>query len=74
MLPRLIISIIYALLPLASEETLGTTSLASIGAGMSAFAVLWETLGALEKGASAFESWSGRIDNFDTIVDIGSEH
>lgn len=60
----------YILLPLVPEEELSTTSLVSIGAGMSGFVVIWETVTALEKGACAFESWRGQADTFETIVDI----
>lgn len=72
LLPRLLGAIIYALLPLASEESLDATSLISTGAGISAFAVIWETIGGLEKCASVVESWRGKVENFDTIVHVGS--
>lgn len=68
--PRLLVAIIYALLPLVPEEELSSTSLVSIGAGISGFVVIWETVTSLEKGACAFESWKGQVDNFETIIDI----
>ena len=109
MLPRLLASIIYVLLPLAhptgvaegehnSPELharqhgsstaehqaaagpksggegggggLSSTALISIGAGISAFVVIWETITAMEKGAAPIESWSGRVENFDTVIDV----
>lgn len=70
LLPRLLVGIIYILLPLVPEEELSSTSLVSIGAGISGFAVIWETITSLEKGACAFESWKGQVDNFETIIDI----
>lgn len=39
---------------------------------MSAFAVIWEMVTALEKGAAPFESWSGRLEVYDTVVEIDS--
>jgi hypothetical protein len=39
---------------------------------MSVFVVMWEMLTALEKGAGAIESWRGRVEDFDTVIDIGS--
>lgn len=71
-LPRLLAAIIYALLPLASEEHLSETALISAGAGISAFVVIFETIGSLERGASIVESWKGKVATFDTVVDIGS--
>lgn len=71
-LPRFLAAIIYALLPLASEEHLGETALISSGAGISAFVVIWEMIGGLERGASFVESWKGKVATFDTVVDIGS--
>ena len=72
LLPRLLVSLIYVLLPLASNESLSSTALISTGAGISAFVVIWEMLTGLEKGAGAFESWKGRAEDFDTVIDIGS--
>ena len=65
-------SLVYVLLPLADEENLSSTSLVSIGAGISGFVVIWEMLTGLEKGAGAFESWRGRAEDFDTVIDIGA--
>ena len=61
-LPRLISAIIVILLPLASSEDLSDTGLLSIAAAVSAFTVVWETAGSLEKGACTFESWADRDD------------
>lgn len=72
LLPRLLAAIIYALLPLVAADELSTNSLISIGAGTSGFVVIWETITALEKGACAFESWKGPVDNFETIIDVRS--
>lgn len=72
LLPRLLAAIVYALVPLASEERLGETALISTGAGIGGFVVIWETIGSLECGASVFESWSGRVANFETVIDVGS--
>lgn len=58
------------LLPLAHEDSLSPTALISIGAGISAFVVLWEMLTGLEKGAAPFESWKGRAEDLDTVIDI----
>lgn len=55
---RLAGAIVYALLPLSTPEQLNTTALVSIGAAISAFVVIWETIGGLECGARPFESWS----------------
>lgn len=44
----------------------------STGAGISAFVVIWETIGSLDCGAGIFESWSGRVADFDTVIDIGN--
>ena len=71
-LPRLLAAIIYVLLPLASEESLTETSLISIGAAISGFCVLWEMITGLERGAAPFESWSGRLEAYDTVVEIDS--
>ena len=49
---------------------MGPTALISTGAGMSGFVVLWEMVTGLEKGASAFESWSGRAEDHEHVVDI----
>ena len=54
------------------EEELSTTSLVSTGAGISGFAVIWETITGLEKGACAIESWRGDVGNFEHIVDVRS--
>ena len=59
------------LIPLADEESLSVTSLISIGAGISAFVVIWEMLTGLEKGAAPFESWRGRAADLETVIDIG---
>ena len=56
--PRLLATIITALLPLASSERLDDTSMISVIAGISAFIVVWETVGGLEKFAHIFEPWS----------------
>ena len=40
---------------------------------MSAVVVMWEMYTALEKGACAFESWRGRAEDFDVVIDIGSK-
>lgn len=40
---------------------------------MSVFVVMWEMLTALEKGASAFESWRGRAEDLETVIEIGSK-
>ena len=57
------------LLPLSEEERIDSTSLISIGAAISAFVVIWETVGALEKDACLFESWRGELS--DDAVDFG---
>ena len=59
-LPRLMSAIIVVLLPLAGSEDLSDTALLSIAAAISAFTVVWETAGSLEKGACTFESWHDR--------------
>ncbi|MCJ1328824.1 hypothetical protein MMC10_005501 [Thelotrema lepadinum] len=59
-LPRLISALIVVLLPLASSEQLSDTGLLSIAAAVSAFTVVWETAGSLEKGACTFENWHDR--------------
>ena len=41
-----------------------------MGAGISASVVIWETITGLEKRAMPFERWKGRVENFDTVVDI----
>jgi hypothetical protein len=66
------VAIIYVLLPLADEEHLSETALISTGAGISAFAMIWEIIGSLERGAGIIESWHGRVANFEHVVDIGS--
>lgn len=33
---------------------------------------MWEMLTALEKGAVPFESWRGRAEDLDTVIDIAS--
>ena len=54
---------------------LGSTAFISIGAAISAFVVIWETITAMEKGATPIESWSGRVENFETVIDTrGSRH
>jgi len=63
---------VYALLPLASEERLSETALISTGAGISGFVVIWETISSLECGAGMFESWQGKIANFETVIDVGT--
>lgn len=70
MFPRLAAAIILVLLPLSSEEHLDSTGLISIGAAISAFVVIWETVGSLEKGACVFESWEGKLE-VDEAVDLG---
>lgn len=70
LLPRLLLAIMYVLVPLCSEEQLSTTSLVSLGAGASGFVVIWETIASLEKGACAFESWKGQVDTFEHIIDV----
>lgn len=57
MLGRPIVALILALLPLTSSEQLSSNDLLSIGAGLFAILVVWETVTALEKGACAFEKW-----------------
>ena len=42
----------------------------STGAGISAFVVIWETIGSLERGAAVIESWRGKVDTFDTVIDV----
>ena len=59
-------------MPLVSEENLSPTALISTGAGISAFVVIWEMFGGLDKGAGVFESWKGRVQDSDTVIDIGS--
>ena len=44
----------------------------SIGAGISGFVVIWEMITGLERGAAFIESWSGKLETYDTVVDIGS--
>lgn len=56
-LPRLISAIILVLSPLTSHEQFDDTSLLGIGTALSAFTVIWETYGGLEKGACFLESW-----------------
>ncbi|OCK84572.1 hypothetical protein K432DRAFT_344825 [Lepidopterella palustris CBS 459.81] len=58
MLPRLVVALVLALLPLASPERLDPTQLLSITAGLFVFLVLWETVGSLERGAGIFEPWT----------------
>ena len=65
-------SLIYVLIPLASEEHLSPTAVISIGAGMSGFVVIWETFTGLEKEAGVFESWKGRAEDLGVVFDIGS--
>ena len=73
LIPRLLGAIVYALLPLASEEELGSTSLLSIGAAVSGFVVIWEMISGLECGAAPFESWRGRVDDLNALVHVGSK-
>ena len=54
LLPRLLASLIYVLLPLASEESLSPTALISTGAGISGFVVIWEMLTGLDIGCGCF--------------------
>lgn len=71
LLPRLLASIIFVLLPLASEDRLTATDLVSIGAVMMVVVVGWETVGSLEKGACFFESWNVTdADSSDEEADI----
>ncbi|KAK3725537.1 hypothetical protein LTR37_000507 [Vermiconidia calcicola] len=72
LLPRLLAAIIYVLLPLASHHELSTTSLISIGAGISGFVVIWETITGLERNAGIIESWSGKAETYGTVVDVSS--
>ena len=72
MLPRLLAALIYILLPLASEEHLGVTALISTGAGISGFVVIWEMITGLERGATMIESWRGKAETYENVVDIGS--
>lgn len=67
-LPRLLAAIIYACLPLCSEEQLSNTALISTGAGISVFVVMWETIAGLDRGAGVFESWKGKVETFGTVV------
>lgn len=60
--PRLAVALIFALLPLVDEEQLSTTSLISIGAGMTAFVVIWEAVGALDRTACWFEDWTAPLE------------
>ena len=70
--PRLVAALIYVLLPLVDPESLTDTSLISIGAGLSGFVVIWETITGLEKGASAFESWRGKLETYETVISVDS--
>ena len=70
LLPRLLVSIIFVLLPLTLEEQLNPTDLVSIGAGMMALMVAWETVGSLEKGAALFESWNASTDDESSDDDV----
>ena len=64
MIPRLMVAIILACIPLARE--LNPTQLLSIPTGLLLFLVIWETVGSLEREARPIESWkdAGNIDNF----------
>lgn len=58
LLPRLILSFVFFLLPLTSEDQVSSTQIVSIGAGLMLFVGAWEIFGSLERGASLFESWN----------------
>ena len=34
--------------------------------------MIWEMITGLERGAAFIESWSGKLETYDTVVDIGS--
>ena len=68
--PRLASTVVFALLPLTSEEQLDATMMVSAGAAISAFVVIWETFGGLEKDACIFESWKGPPSE-EGVVDLG---
>jgi hypothetical protein len=61
--PKLLVSVVFVLLPLAPEEQLSPTALVSIGAGMLVCVVAWELIGGLEKCAALFESWNLTADD-----------
>lgn len=65
--PRLVVAAAFVLLPLVSEENLSTTSLISIGAGMTAFVVIWEAVGALDRTACWFEDWAAPLEELKHI-------
>lgn len=44
----------------------------SIGAGISGFVVIWETITGLERNAGIIESWSGKAETYGTVVDVSS--
>lgn len=58
LLPRLVLSVLFFLLPLTSEDQIDSTQLVSIGAGLALLVVAWEVFGSLERNTPLFESWS----------------
>lgn len=59
MIMRLVVCIIFALLPLA-EEHLNCTKFMGISVALFIFLLIWETVGSLLKGASLYEPWTDR--------------
>ena len=51
---------------------MGVTALVSTGAGISGFVVIWEMITGLERGAGVVESWRGKAETYDNVVDMSS--
>jgi hypothetical protein len=64
MIPRLMVAIILACVPLANG--LDPTQLLSLPTGLLLCLVIWETVGSLERQARPIESWKDaeNIDNY----------